>query len=53
MTQTGVGPSSWTDAYLAAFGDVQSSVLVTFDEGFRRWPDLRTTVLSVSGDEPI
>lgn len=31
MTQPGVGPSSWTDAYLAAFAEAHSYSLVTFD----------------------
>lgn len=35
MTQSGVGPSSWTDAYLAAFSQLRSSPLVTFDAAFR------------------
>jgi hypothetical protein len=46
MTQAGVGPSSWTDAYLAAFAEAHSYSLVTFDAGFERWPALKLTLLS-------
>ena len=45
MTQAGVGASSWTDAYLAAFAEVNSYSLVTFDCGFARWPALNLTLL--------
>jgi hypothetical protein len=40
MTQSGVGPSSWPDAHLAAFAP-HSHSLVTFDAGFERWPALK------------
>ena len=33
MTQAGVGPSSWTDAYLAAFAEAHSYSLVTLTPG--------------------
>jgi predicted nucleic acid-binding protein len=46
MTQAGVGPSSWTDAYLAVFAEANSYSLVTFDRGFERWPALNLTLLS-------
>jgi uncharacterized protein len=46
MTQAGVGPSSWTDGYLAAFAEAHSYSLVTFDAGFERWPELKLTLLS-------
>jgi toxin-antitoxin system PIN domain toxin len=46
MVQAGVGPSSWTDAYLAAFAEAHSYSLVTFDTGFERWPALNLTLLS-------
>ena len=46
MTQSGVGPSSWTDAYLAAFAEAHSFTLVTFDTGFQRWPALKLMLLS-------
>ena len=46
MTETGIGPSSWTDAYLAAFAKARSYSLVTFDTGFERWPALKLTLLS-------
>jgi predicted nucleic acid-binding protein len=45
MTQPGVGPSSWTDAYLAASARLRGYALVTFDSGFRRWTDLSLTLL--------
>jgi predicted nucleic acid-binding protein len=50
MTQAGVGPSSWTDAYLAAFAEAHSYSLVTFDAGFRRWLTLNLTLLSFAGN---
>jgi predicted nucleic acid-binding protein len=50
MTQAGVGPSSWTDAYLAAFAEAHSFTLVTFDTGFQRWPALKLTLLSSAQD---
>ena len=46
MTQAGVGPSSWTDAYLAAFAEAHSYSLITFDNGFARWSGLKLTLLS-------
>ena len=46
MTHASVGPSSWTDGYLAAFGRAPSAALVTFDHGFGRWADLQVTLLS-------
>ena len=46
MTRAGVGPSSWTDTYLAAFAEGNSHSLVTFDCGFERWPALKPTLLS-------
>jgi uncharacterized protein len=46
MTQPGIGPSSWTDAYLAAFALTHSYPLVTFDTGFQRWAELKLTLLS-------
>lgn len=46
QSQSGVGPSSWTDAYLAAFAEAHSFTLVTFDNGFQRWPALKPTLLS-------
>ena len=45
MTQAGVGPSSWTDSYLAAFAEAYSYSLVTFDAGFQRWPAVNLTLL--------
>ena len=50
MTQAGVGPSSWTDAYLAAFAEAHSYSLVTFDTGFERWPALKLKLLSSARD---
>ena len=52
MTQSGVGPSSWTDAYLAAFSEAHSYSLVTLDTGFKRWPALKLTLLSSSQSLP-
>ena len=48
MTQPAVGPSSWTDAYLAAFAEAHSYSLVTFDTGFARWPALELQLLSLA-----
>jgi len=48
MTQSGVGPSSWTDAYLAAFARTHSCTLITFDAAFVRWPDLDLKLLSAT-----
>ena len=50
MTRAGVGPSSWTDAYLAAFAEAHSYELVTFDAAFQRWPALKLTLLSSAQD---
>ena len=50
MTRPGVGPSSWTDAYLAAFAQTREYLLVTFDTAFARWPDLGLTLLSSPAD---
>ena len=36
---------SWTDAYLAAFAIGHGYQLVSFDRGFRRWRQLRFTLL--------
>jgi len=52
MTQAGDGPSSWTDAYLAAFAEAHLHSPVTFDTGFRRWPALRLTLLSQAQNLP-
>jgi len=49
MTQRGVGPSSWTDAYLAAFAGKQPFSLVTFDHGLRRWTEVALNVLGEPG----
>jgi predicted nucleic acid-binding protein len=45
MNYPGVGPSAWTDAYLAAFAQGQGYEMVTFDHGFRRWGDVAVQVL--------
>jgi toxin-antitoxin system PIN domain toxin len=52
MTQAGVGPSSWTDAYLAAFAEANAYSLVTFDRGFERWPALNLTLLPSAQNRP-
>lgn len=48
VTLPGVGPSSWSDAYLAAFAQTHSYSLITFDSGFGRWADLKQTLLAMS-----
>ncbi len=45
MRHKTVGPSSWTDAYLAAFAKQCNYEMVTFDRGFRRWTGLTLAVL--------
>lgn len=45
MNRPGVGPSSWTDAYLAAFARERQYQLVTFDKAFERWHDLDSSIL--------
>lgn len=40
MRQSGVGPSAWTDGYLAALAQYSSCSLITFDGGFARWQTL-------------
>jgi toxin-antitoxin system PIN domain toxin len=50
MTEPGVGPSSWTDAYLAAFAEAHAYALVTLDTGFQRWPAVKLTLLSSAQD---
>lgn len=45
MKEPGTGPSSWTDAYLAAFAWRHEYEIVTFDKDFRRWTDLSFTLL--------
>jgi hypothetical protein len=52
MTQRGVGPSSWTDAYLAALALRSSCLLVTFDNGFARWAGLKLKLLAISETSP-
>ena len=52
MTHAGVGPSSWTDAYLAAFAEAHSYSLVTFDTGFKRWHEPKLTFLSSAQNIP-
>jgi toxin-antitoxin system PIN domain toxin len=52
MTRAGVGPSSWTDTYLAAFAEGNSYSLVTFDCGFERWPALHLTLLPSAQNRP-
>jgi toxin-antitoxin system PIN domain toxin len=45
MNAPGVGASSWTDAYLAAFAVEMGFRLVTLDRGMRRWNGLAAEVL--------
>jgi predicted nucleic acid-binding protein len=37
--------SSWTDAYLAAFARKHDYEMATFDRGFKRWADLKLSLL--------
>ncbi len=37
----------WTDAYLASFAIAHNLHVVSFDEGFNTFPQLRKTVLAV------
>lgn len=46
MNRPGLGASSWTDAYLAAFVTKHEFELVTFDRGFSRWRDLEISILA-------
>lgn len=39
------GANVWTDAYLAGFARCNGWRLITFDQGFRRYGELRVTVL--------
>lgn len=39
------GARFWTDAYLAAFAIAHGYTLVSFDQGFRRWANLRFLLL--------
>jgi toxin-antitoxin system PIN domain toxin len=45
MNHPTAGPSSWTDAYLAAFAKQHDYEMVTFDKGFRRWNNLKLNLL--------
>jgi toxin-antitoxin system PIN domain toxin len=42
----------WTDAYLAAFARRAGLRLVTFDQGFMRFPGLETLILTPSAAAP-
>src|ERR1039457_417590 len=42
-----VGPSSWTDAYVATFARTYSCLLVIFDNGFARWAELMLKLLAI------
>ncbi len=42
-TQT--GPNFWTDAYLAAFAAAGGYTVVTFDQGFSRFPEASVRLL--------
>jgi toxin-antitoxin system PIN domain toxin len=37
--------SSWTDAYLAAFAQKHDYSMATFDRDFKRWADLKLSLL--------
>lgn len=43
-------PKRWQDAWLAAFALAVDAELVTFDKGFRSFPNLRYRILSLEGD---
>jgi uncharacterized protein len=46
LTKSGTwGVNTWTDAYLAAFALEYSFTFVTFDSGFRKWPELQCVYL--------
>ncbi len=45
MNRRGVGASSWTDAYLAAFAKQHQYQLVSFDRDFDRWPEIQASIL--------
>ncbi len=45
-------PNLWTDAYLAAFAKCAGLRLVTFDQGFTRFPDLETFLLAPDPPAP-
>jgi predicted nucleic acid-binding protein len=40
LVRGGLSPRLWTDAYLAAFALAGGHRLVTFDQGFLRFPGL-------------
>jgi predicted nucleic acid-binding protein len=46
MSHPTVGPSSWTDGFLAAFAKRYGYQMVTFDQGFRRWTELPLSLLA-------
>ena len=46
MNTPGVGGSSWTDAYLAAFAVELGFRLISLDGGMRRWSGLAADVLA-------
>lgn len=45
-------PNRWQDAYLAAFARAANLELVTFDTGFRSFPDLRLRLLPPAPTAP-
>ena len=44
--QQAFSPKVWNDAYLAAFARSVDFEVVTFDQGFAHYPNLRRTILS-------
>ena len=52
MNHPSAGPSSWTDAYLAAFAKQCGYQMVTFDRGFQRWGGLTLTLLELQATPP-
>jgi len=46
LTQgTQYSPNVWNDAYLAAFAICAGLEIVTFDQGFKQFPNLKCTIL--------
>jgi predicted nucleic acid-binding protein len=41
-----LAPNAWSDSYLAAFALAGGYEVVTFDQGFKRFPNLNCTVLT-------
>src|SRR5262245_50905641 len=47
LTQSAVfSPKVWNDAYLAAFAELASLEVVTFDKGFAQYPHIKCKILN-------